>query len=117
MTRYLVLALTLGIMAFPTSMALSAGLPNGAECATLPSAASGAEVDKARGQCESNYCLPGPTDKRRLTTTWYCTAAEQNCAWPDENGHRFGTPKWRLGATYHCKDPGDGGSAQFLPML
>ena len=116
MIRYFVLALTFGIMVLPTTMAHAASLPNGAECATLPSTTTGAEVDKVRGQCESSYCLPGPSEKRSLTTTWYCAAAGENCAWPGENGHHFGTPKWRFGYVYHCKDPGDGGSAQFLPM-
>jgi len=118
MIRYFVLALTFGIMVLPTTMAHAASLPNGAECATLPSTTTGAEVDKVRGQCESSYCLPGPSehDKRSLTTTWYCTGADKNCAWPDRDGYRFSIPKWHAGIIYTCQDPGDGGWAQFLPM-
>ena len=118
MIRYLVLTVTLVIMVLPTSKAFSSSLPNGAECASLPSTTTGTEVDKVRGQCESGYCLPGPSkhDQRSSTTTWYCTDADKDCAWPDRDGYKFSIPKWRAGQIYTCQDPGDGGWAQFLPM-
>ena len=106
----------LSLMPLATAGSLSGyvDLPDGAACAKMPSTESGEKADEASKQCQSAQCLPGPNNPG-VRTTWYCTASDMDCAWPDEPGYEHGTSKSLGGRSYECVSPVFWGRAQFLP--
>lgn len=97
-----------------SNIAIAGNLPNGAQCARLPSTARGKDVDAGRSLCQSNYCMPGPSE-RRFVTEWYCIAKDMNCAWPGTAGEKYGHNRYYGDRNMVCSNPKDGGWAQFLP--
>jgi len=78
------------------------------------------EPCKRRSDCYSNYCMPGPSPKPIARNpagggTWYCTAADMNCALPGTDGAKYGETINVAGSTLRCMNPNiDGYWGQFM---
>lgn len=72
-------------------------LDNGIEC-------------KKNNQCKSQHCYPGPSSFPISKgpgngSTWYCVAADKNCAFPGTGGYMYGAKKKDNGSLLTCKNP------------
>lgn len=85
---------------------------------------SDGEICAISTDCESGYCMPGPSPQPATSTIrigndnfWYCVNASANCALPNTGGGFYGDRLIFENEELMCQNPGKGLWAQYYSQV